>query len=74
MIIRTVDLNGWFEMTVSHGQWRHDKSSIEFELNNLSEDTPERFKVPNETGFVMSIEDAWELHAWLGSVLVKPQL
>jgi hypothetical protein len=34
---------------------------------NLSDDT--KYPIPNETGFSMSIEDAKQLHAWLGVVL-----
>lgn len=72
MILRTVDNNGWYTMDIHKTEWNdrmHDKllPSISFELNNVSEDT--KYPIPNETGFIMSIEDAKELHAWLGAVL-----
>jgi len=72
MVLRTIDLNGWFTLEISKGEHGNDREkSICFELNNLSEDTPQREKVPNETSFVMSMNDARELHAWLGSILVN---
>ena len=70
MVLKTVDLNYWYEMQISTGE---HGNAICFELNNLSKDTPKKEKVPNETSFIMSIEDARQLYAWLGSVLVKPQ-
>lgn len=72
MKISTIDKNNWYIMDIEKCEWNdrmHDKllPSISFELNNLSEDT--KYLIPNETGFIMSIEDAKELHAWLGAVL-----
>lgn len=73
MVLKTIDLNRWYTLKISYCKWS-DKhlDAIDFELNNLSDmDTPESAIVPNETGFIMSIDDARELHAWLGQVLVN---
>ena len=76
MVLRTIDLNGWFVLEISHGEQTKERTeAIGFELNNLSDmDTPDEFKIPNETLFVMSMNDARELHAWLGQVLVNSRI
>lgn len=74
MTVTAIDNNLWYRMDIEKCEWNdasngETKPSISFELNNLSEDT--KYPIPNETGFIMSIEDAKELHAWLGAVLEK---
>ncbi len=72
MIITAIDNNLWYKMDIEKCEWDDTVKgkiipAISFELNNLSDDT--KYPIPNETGFIMSIEDAKELHAWLGAVL-----
>jgi hypothetical protein len=68
MKISTIDKNKWYTMDIEKCEWSSDHIPvISFELNNLSDDT--KYPIPNETGFNMSIEDAKQLHAWLGVVL-----
>ena len=75
MILRSFDLNYWYEMDISTGEHGSNREkAICFELNNLSEDTPEMVKVPEETIFIMSIQDAKQLIAWLETVLVNHRI
>jgi hypothetical protein len=68
MILTTIDKNNWYRLDIEKAEWSEDREPcISFELNNLSEET--KYPVPNETGFIMSIQDAKELYAWLGCVL-----
>lgn len=72
MIIKAIDNNSWYTLDIEECQWMsHQKEetepSISFELNNLSDET--KYPIPDETCFVMSIQDAKQLHAWLGVVL-----
>ncbi len=72
MKISTIDNNSWYTLEVEKCDWMNHSNdetepSISFELNNLHEDT--KYPVPNETCFIMSMQDAKELHAWLGVVL-----
>ena len=72
MILTAIDNNLWYKMDIEKCEWDDTIKgkiipAISFELNNLSEDT--KYPIPNETGFIMSIEDAKELYAWLGAVL-----
>ncbi len=68
MKISTRDEHNWYTMDIEKCEWSSDHIPvISFELNNLSDET--KYPIPNETGFNMSIEDAKQLHAWLGVVL-----
>jgi hypothetical protein len=68
MKISTIDKNMWYTMDIEKCEWSSDHIAvISFELNNLSDYT--KYPIPDETGFIMSIEDAKQLHAWLGVVL-----
>jgi len=68
MKISTIDKNYWYIMDIEKREWSSDYIPvISFEFNNLSDVT--EYPIPNETGFIMSIEDAKQLHAWLGVVL-----
>jgi len=59
-------------MEIDKGEWRNeDKDQLEdcicFELNNVDNliPIPKDIKIPDETTFVMSIEDAKHLKAFL---------
>jgi hypothetical protein len=66
MTISAIDLNDLYRLDIDKCNWGNEKiPSISFELNNLFKGT--KYPIPNETTFVMSIEDAKELHAWLGT-------
>ena len=67
MKITTIDNNSWYTLEVEKCDWMNQEPSISFELNNLHEDT--KYPVPDETCFIMSMQDAKQLHAWLGVVL-----
>lgn len=68
MILRAVDINGWYTVDVDKTVSGNERVPVVcFEFNNLSEET--KYPIPNETVFSMSIDDAKELHAWLGAVL-----
>ena len=68
MTLRATDNNGWYIMDIEKCSWSDELiPAISFELNNLSSST--KYPIPNETGFIMSIEDAKELYAWLGYIL-----
>lgn len=69
MILKTFDNNNWYSMEVEKGRWNNvegkDEDAVIFELNNIDDEVPKHAKIPNETGFVMSIEDAKYLKAFL---------
>ena len=69
MILKTFDNNSWYSMEVEKCHWNNDESNdepaISFELNNVNDEVPKHAKIPNETGFIMSIEDAKYLKAFL---------
>ena len=44
---------------------RKNEDAISFELNNIQDEVPKHAKIPNETAFIMSIEDAKHLKAFL---------
>jgi hypothetical protein len=72
MTLKTYDKNFFYSMEIDKSKWRNkDKDQLEdcivFELNNFDNLTPipKDIKIPDETGFVMSIEDAKHLKAFL---------
>jgi hypothetical protein len=66
MQLGAVDKNNWYTLHIHKCNWSSKNiPSVSFELNNLSEDT--KYPVPNETTFIMSMEDAKELYVWLGT-------
>ena len=66
MKLTAIDNNNWYTLDIDKCTWSSENiPSVSFELNNLSKDT--EYPITNETTFVMSIEDAKELHAWLGT-------
>ncbi len=69
MILKTFDNNHWYSMEIEKCQWnnadRKNEPAISFELNNINDDVPKHAKIPNETGFIMSVEDAKYLKAFL---------
>jgi len=70
MILKTFDNNHWYSMEVEKCLWnnseKNNEPAISFELNNVNNyDIPKHAKIPNETGFIMSIEDAKYLKAFL---------
>lgn len=68
MKLTTIDKNDWYTLEVQHDLWSSDNIPvITFELNNLSDET--KYPIPNETTFVMSMEDAKQLHAFLGVII-----
>lgn len=68
MTLTTIDKNYWYRLDIEKVEWSTEREPcICFELNNLSDETKDR--VPDETSFIMSIQDAKELYAWLGCVL-----
>lgn len=71
MKLTSIDNNEWYALEVQHALWSSDNLSvITFELNNLSDEI--KYPIPNDTTFVMSIEDARHLHAFLGVILNQP--
>jgi len=74
-MLKTYDKNNWLSIIIDKTQWLDKDSSqtdqpedcISFELNNVDngEPIPEYAKIPEETTFVMSIEDAKYLKAFL---------
>jgi hypothetical protein len=80
MKISTIDKNNWYTIDIEKSKWCEERIDvisfelnniyidvISFELNNIYTDT--KYPIPNETSFIMGIEDAKQLHAWLGVVL-----
>ena len=56
-----IEKTQWYN---SDKNWNEDV--IMFELNNIDNDElPKHAKIPNETGFLMSVEDAKQLKAFL---------
>ena len=69
MTIKTYDLNFWYSLEVEKCEMSDDVQAISFELNNVQEEVPSHAKIPEETTFVMSIEDAKHLKAFLDVAL-----
>lgn len=70
MMLFTTDKNGSYTMHIDYCEWSNDREkAISFELNNTVQN--DKDLIPDETTFIMSFEDAKELHAWLGCVLSK---
>jgi len=70
MILKAFDKNFWYSIDIEKTEWidKHTEQKedvIYFELNNVPDDVPKHAIIPNETGFVMSIEDAKYLKAFL---------
>lgn len=71
MILKSFDKNYWYSMEIEKTQWYNsdknwNEDAIMFELNNIDNDElPKHAKIPNETGFLMSVEDAKQLKAFL---------
>ena len=72
MILKTFDKNDIYSMEIHKTEWRNqyegqNEDCISFELNNIDDLTPidERVKIPVETTFLMSIEDAKYLKSFL---------
>lgn len=67
MKLTAIDNNNWYILDIEKCTWSIENiPSVSFELNNLSEDT--KYPVPNETTFVMSIEDAKQLGTFLNNL------
>lgn len=67
MKLTAIDNNNWYILDIEKCTWSSEKiQSVSFELNNLSEDT--KYPIPNETTFVMSIEDAKQLGTFLNNL------
>ena len=74
MTLKTLDKNFWYSMEIEKTRWHNqdknwDEDVISFELNNIDNDIPKHAVIPNETGFVMSIEDAKYLKSFLDVAL-----
>lgn len=74
MHIETYDNNGWYSMKVEKCQWENSdkelQDSISIELNNIDDDElPKYAKIPDETTFIMTLEDAKYLKAFLDVAL-----
>ena len=72
MILKTYDKNFFYSMEIDKGKWRNkDKDQLEdcivFELNNTEDfiPVPDDIKIPDETTFIMSVEDAKHLKGFL---------
>lgn len=72
MILTTLDKNYWYSMEIEKTEWNNpDEDKLEdcisFELNNFDNLIPidESVKIPVETTFIMSIEDAKYLKSFL---------
>lgn len=73
MIIKSFDANGWYSMEVQKNQWSDRDSeelhdTITFELNS-TEWCPKKEQIPEETTFIMKVEDAKYLKAFLDVAL-----
>lgn len=67
MKLTAIDNNNWYILDIEKCTWSSENTpSVSFELNNLSEDT--KYPIPNETTFVMSIEDAKQLGTFLNNL------
>jgi len=69
MFIKSFDTNFWYSFNISKGEWVNKTTDklediISFEMWS-EQSCPEDCKVPDETGFTMSIEDAYVLKAFL---------
>lgn len=74
MMLKAFDKNFWYSIDIEKTEWidKHTEQKedvIYFELNNVKDDVPNHAIIPNETGFVMSIEDAKYLKAFLDVAL-----
>ena len=70
MLLKAFDKNLWYSIDIEKTEWidKHTEQKedvIYFELNNVRDDIPKHAIIPNETAFVMSIEDAKYLKAFL---------
>ncbi len=72
MILKTLDKNFLYSIAIEKVQWHNrDEGKLEdcisFELNNIDNLIPidESVKIPVETTFIMSIEDAKYLKSFL---------
>ena len=73
-MLKAFDKNFWYSIDIEKTEWidKHTEQRedvIYFELNNVKDDVPNHAIIPNETGFVMSIEDAKYLKAFLDVAL-----
>lgn len=71
-LLKIYDTNCWYTMDIDKTQWLKKagdelKDCITFELNtcDCGETMPENAKIPEETTFVMSMEDAKYMKAFL---------
>ena len=70
MLLKAFDKNLWYSIDIEKTKWidnhtEHKEDVLYFELNNVRDDIPKHAIIPNETAFVMSIEDAKYLKAFL---------
>ena len=72
MILKTYDKNFFYSMEVYKSEWKNqDTDQLEdcicFELNNADVvlPIPRDIKIPDETTFIMSVEDAKHLKGFL---------
>ena len=72
MILKTYDKNFFYSMEIDKGEWKNqDTDQLEdcicFELNNADVvlPIPKDIKIPDETTFIMSVEDAKHLKGFL---------
>ena len=70
MTLTTLDKNFLYSIAIEKAQWHNrDEGKLEdcisFELNNIDDDVPNHAKIPVETTFIMSIEDAKYLKSFL---------